>query len=375
MIENDSISLYVHIPFCTKKCPYCHFFVVQDNESLKDALLDALLTELEVFTEKLKDRKIISVYFGGGTPYLFGPPRVHKFLQAVSFDNTAEITIEANPETMDLETLKAYFNAGINRLSVGVQSFNDEELQNLGRTHSADVAERAIYTATEAGFTNISIDLMYEVPKQTCASWNKSLLKAKALPITHISLYNLTIEQGTAFYRKRDEIIQSIPTQEEGLSMYEEAQRLLSESGFEQYEISAFSRMGKYSIHNTGYWSGREFIGLGPSAFSFFGGTRYSNVANLQRYIQQIKNGVSPIDFREEIDANSRRTELLAVGLRLFWGLDIQAFEQKWGMLDQMSRTEIQRLQEDGLLEVKNGKIFLTDLGRRFYDTVASRLI
>jgi len=293
----------------------------------------------------------------------------------VALKGPAEITIEANPETMDFPTLKKYFEAGINRLSVGVQSFSDAELKTLGRTHSALQAEEAVGNAVLAGFSNISIDLMYEVPNQTLASWNSSLQKAKELPITHISLYNLTIEEGTAFYRKRTEIMQSLPTQEEGLSMYESAQNTLSSAGFTQYEISAFSRNNLYSIHNTGYWTGREFFGLGPSAFSFFDGVRYSNIANLQRYINQVKSGTSPVDFREEIDAGSRRRELLAVHLRLFWGVNIDDFEKRWGALDLETKSELTSLQTEGLIEFKQEKLFLTDFGRKFYDTIASRLI
>ncbi len=276
---------------------------------------------------------------------------------------------------MNETSLHEYLEAGINRLSIGIQSFNDTELKYLGRTHSAKDAIDAVHTASRVGFANMSIDLMYEIPHQTHSSWNNSLSLSKDLPIHHISLYNLTIEPGTAFYRRHEEIISSMPNDEEGLKMYQAAQRSLSEKGFEQYEISAFSLPNHISRHNIGYWIGREFLGLGPSAFSFFAEDRFSNVSNLQRYIKAVEQGNSPIDFREQISQDARRRELLAVGLRVFSGLDMSRFQSRWGHIDIDTHLEIEKLKSEELLIQNGERLYLTTLGRQFYDDIASRLI
>lgn len=371
MVSNSDLSLYIHIPFCKYKCPYCHFYVLLEKEELKDLLLEALLLELQSYKSQLQDRKIVSVYFGGGTPILFGEKRLQTVLEAIHTHPDCEITIEANPENVTPELMQGLFSIGINRVSIGVQSFQDSELMQLGRKHAASLATKAIFTTYEAGFRNISIDLMYDVPKQSLESLHHTLAHVKTLPITHLSLYNLTIEPYTPFHRKEKELRALMPDDETSTQMYEIAIAELGAMGLQQYEISAFCRDGLLSRHNTGYWTGRQFIGFGPSAFSFFGDKRFRNVANLVDYAKKVKNGLSPVDFVEEISLIKRKRELLTLQLRLLKGIDLSTL----GPLDDETEKSIELLINQGFIEKNSHQLSLTKRGIFFYDHVASELI
>ena len=375
MQMSGNLSLYIHIPFCTYKCPYCHFYVIHDKETLKDSLELALVKELAMWESAISGKKLISIYFGGGTPTLFGAERIRRTLDAIQkitpIPAECEITVEANPENVTLELMRNLHAAGINRVSIGVQSFQDSELQILGRKHKASLAEQAILTTHEAGFTNISIDLMYETPTQTMSSWEKSLEKIADLPITHLSLYNLTIEPYTPFAKKESELRKLMPDDETGAAMYELAIDELNSLGLKQYEISAFCKDDLYSRHNIGYWIGRPFLGLGPSAFSFYDDKRFRNVANLVRYAKMVEAGDSPIDFTEEISKEKRKRELLALHLRLMKGVDLIQL----GTLEAETIATLEKLKEIGLLVQENSTVRLTQKGIFFYDHVASELL
>jgi oxygen-independent coproporphyrinogen-3 oxidase len=377
-MEFQNLSIYVHIPFCTKKCPYCHFYVVLDKEPLKDMLLTALIREWDVKKELCAARNIVSIYFGGGTPSLFGPDRIQKVIQMIrssmTIDPLCEITIEANPEHITFDLMQAYQQAGINRASIGVQSLNDQELQILGRAHSSRKAEQAVEDTLRAGIFNISIDLMYEVPSQTLASWQETLRRAMQLPITHLSLYNLTFEPGTAFWKKAHLLQKMVPNEEEGAQMYTSARQILSEHHFKQYEISAFAKDSHIAKHNIGYWTGREFFGLGPSAFSFFAQKRFQNVCNLSRYAQALEKDLSCIDFEEPYHDDALRRELFTIALRVLDGIHLETFEKNYGALESSTHSCLQKLQELGLISCSD-RVQLTEKGLYFYDTIASELI
>lgn len=349
------VSLYVHLPFCRKKCPYCHFYVIGDREPLKDQLLDALRLEWQLRAPLLD--QIETIYFGGGTPSLFGPHRMAEVLSW--FPNTAtEITLEANPDDITLDLLTAYREAGINRISIGVQTLNDTLLKAIGRTHSAAQAEEAVHTARQAGFDNITIDLMLELPGQTLAQLDHTLTRATALPIDHLSLYNLVLEPPSIFYTRPPA---GLPDEETGAAMLDLAITRLEAAGLKRYEISAFARPGSESNHNTGYWTGRPFLGLGPSAFSYWDHQRFRNIANLKTYSEKLTLGEDPVDFRETLEPDARARELFAVGLRLLRGVS-------------HAPIDIQPLIEQGFLE-QTDRIRLTPRGRLFYDHVASEII
>lgn len=356
-------SLYVHIPFCTKKCDYCHFFVLPNKESYKDPLLKAIKQEysLRQKTEALPP-KLVSLYFGGGTPALFGPERIAELIKF--FPPCDEVTLEANPDGVSLELMRAYRKAGVNRISLGVQSLDDQLLIKIGRTHNATHAETAVHLLKEAGFDNISIDLMYDLPSQNLAHWRHTLERAAKLPITHLSLYNLTIEPHTSFFKYRETLSKEVPNEEESLQMYLMAQEVLEKAGLNQYEISAFAKPGFYSKHNTGYWLARPFLGLGPSAFSYWHGKRFRNVANLNKYTQTLDKDEFPIDFEEELLGEEKERELFAIQLRLMQGVALPSYKD-----------ELIPLEKEGLLLIENGRVKLTQRGLLLYDSIATELI
>lgn len=335
-----------------------------------------MLKEIEAYRPVFDKETLDSIYFGGGTPSLFGPENLCKVLESLPNRNAeAEITLEANPDQLTKEKLRSFRKIGINRLSIGVQSFDDRLLQTLTRTHDADRAAEAVLLAKEEGIHNISIDLMFDLPGQKLDQWKASLNQAISLPVTHLSLYNLTIEPQTLFYRDRDRLSLQMPDEEVSTKMYISAQEIAKEGGFQQYEISAFCREGLASRHNKGYWTGDPFLGIGPSAYSFLGGKRFKNISHLGKYSERLHKGESPVDFSEKLSPVHAKRELLAVRLRLLEGIELLAFEKKWGKLDQETWKTLDRLTEEGLLHDLNGKKALTRQGVLHYDTVAQELI
>ncbi|MCB1115610.1 MAG: radical SAM family heme chaperone HemW, partial [Chlamydiia bacterium] len=257
-------SLYFHFPFCKKKCPYCHFYVIPDRDH--GPFLEALEREWDMLQSLLAGKEIVSVYFGGGTPSLC----LEGIEWVLSRVQGQEITVETNPEDVTEEKIARLKELGVNRMSIGVQSLSNVLLKTLGREHTADGAIDAVLKAKNGGIDNITIDLMYELPYQTFELWKETVDRACALPIAHLSLYNLTFEPHTVFKKKEGALRPHLPSEEEAAKMLAYACETFEKSGLERYEISAFARENKRSIHNTGYWQGRPFLGLGPSAFSFW---------------------------------------------------------------------------------------------------------
>lgn len=370
MPMNGEISLYIHIPFCHRKCPYCHFYVVRNHANHHKILMEALWIEWERICPKIENSAIVSIYFGGGTPTLLGTEPIHALLTKIKSDawvaEDCEITIEANPEDAYRELMQGFRAAGINRVSLGVQSLEDDSLLQIGRGHNSIRAIDAIYATYQAGIENISIDLMFELPQQTVSSFENTLKKIKPLPIQHLSLYNLTIEPGTAFFKRK----LSLPSPEENLQMLEAATLYLETMDLQRYEISAFAKSGFRSRHNTGYWTGRPFFGLGPSAFSYFEGKRFRNVANLHRYNQSLRENQSPVDFVEKLPYPENVHELLAVRLRLLEGVDIDCFS-----LPEKTKQKLQQLTSEGYLINKGNHYRISPRGMLFYDTVAAEIV
>lgn len=377
----SGVSLYFHIPFCTRKCDYCHFFVLPDKKPLKIALMEALKLEWEYIKHLLIDKRIETIYFGGGTPYLLGAPAIAEIIHWISLISadkdmlSMEITLEANPENVEIKSLQEYRAAGINRLSIGLQSLDDRQLTTLSRRHSATKGIQAVDTAFEVGFSNISIDLMYDLPGQTLASWEHTIKRAASLPITHLSLYNLTIEPHTVFFKYRESLQAQLPDDEVSKRMFEMACSCFETNDLHHYEISAFAKNGFMSRHNSGYWTGRPFLGLGPSAFSYWDNKRFRNVANLSKYVHALQKQTSPIDFSEELPTEARRRELFTIALRLLSGVNLSAFEQANGPLSVACHTVLTKLVDDGFLYFFNNLYQLTKKGILFYDTVATELV
>lgn len=375
------ISFYFHVPFCTHKCAYCHFYVIPDHEPFKQKYLESLKCEWDHWKGVLEgnDYQIASIYFGGGTPSLLGPLAISEIIQWIkssfSLKETTEITLEANPENISLQLMRDFAIAGINRVSIGVQTLDSTLLHTLDRRHCPKRAIEAIHATFEAGIKNISIDLMYDLPGQTLSVWENTLAAAQQLPISHLSLYNLTIEPHTLFFKNREMIKKQLPDPEESLRMYQLAVSMLDQSGLKQYEISAFAKNDQTSNHNIGYWTARPFLGFGPSAFSYWEGKRFRNVAHLNRYYKALMEGDSPIDFEEKLAQKEKLRELLAVQLRLISGVDLALFQNRHGDLDREIFTVLEALEEALLLRKQENHLTLTQKGILFYDTVASELV
>jgi oxygen-independent coproporphyrinogen-3 oxidase len=376
--DREEISLYFHIPFCSKKCPYCHFFVLPDQEELKTIYLEAIRLEWEMRLPSLQGKRIVSIYFGGGTPTRLSTPQIASLLTPIldlELAPDCEITLEANPEDITLSRMQELRLLGINRLSIGIQSLEEEELITLKRSHTSSKASEAIHTAFQAGFTNLSIDLMFELPKQTLVSWERTLKKLEQLPISHLSLYNLTLEPNTPFYKQKSHLIPQLPPEEEKLAMLQQGIAAISSLGLTRYEISAFARPGSTSRHNTGYWTGRPFLGFGPSAFSYWEKKRFRNIAHLSKYQTALNERRYPIDFEETLPYPHNLHELFAVQLRLVEGVDLALFSKRHAPLPPTTLSLCQKLIEEGYLETQGNTIRLTSYGQLFYDTVASELI
>lgn len=317
----------------------------------------------------IANKKLVSIYFGGGTPFLLGPARIEEILSWINPSKEIEITLEANPENISYSAMVSFRQAGINRVSIGVQALDDSLLNLLGRTHGAQEALASVEMTWRAGIENISIDLMYDLPEQTPLQWETTLKLAGSLPLTHISLYNLTIEPHTVFFKKRKELIPKLPDSETSLLLLETAISMLEEIGLERYEISAFAKPGLFSKHNTGYWMGRFFLGFGPSAFSYWEGSRFRNTSNLNRYARLLEEGKDPTDFHETLALEEHLKEKLAVSLRLIDGVPLQpAWPEK-------ILKGLYRLEQEGWLSTSSSRISLTEKGLLFHDTVAEAIM
>ncbi|HKY99628.1 MAG TPA: coproporphyrinogen-III oxidase family protein, partial [Rhabdochlamydiaceae bacterium] len=273
------------------------------------------------------------------------------------------------------EQIKAFSDLGINRISIGVQSLDDSSLQILDRRHTAKRSIEAIHTSSDGGIDNISIDLMYELPEQTLQSWQHTLQMAESLPITHLSLYNLTFEPHTVFFKKKKELLPRVPAAETSLAMLQEAVAVLEHIGLKRYEISAFAKAGFASRHNSGYWTARPFLGFGPSAFSYWDKKRYSNVSNLNQYSAALKKGLTAVDFEELLPCPDSQKELLAIELRLLRGVDLKNFQARHGNLPNEVLLNLELLQSKGWIERDGTRIKLSPEGLLFYDSIGEILI
>ncbi|MBO5995274.1 MAG: radical SAM family heme chaperone HemW [Firmicutes bacterium] len=343
-----SFGVYVHVPFCKSKCPYCDFYsVLLRDPEIKEKYTDALVSEIRAFAKYLTPgndtghsfikEEPDSIYFGGGTPSLLEPIRVREIIKAC--DDTfgraldREITLEANPGTVDRDTLKGYRAMGVNRLSLGVQSFDDEILKKLGRTHRAADSEAALKDARDAGFSNISIDLIFGIEGQTMEAWEMSLKKALKLKPEHISLYSLEFMEGTVFTRRLQEGKMKETDPEEDRAMYERAVELLKEAGYEHYEISNFALPGFESRHNLKYWNLDDYAGFGPGAHSYMTdlktgqGQRYYHLPYLKAYIEDPLK----VEMMEPNGYADDMTEFTITALRLSRGIDKIEFSERFG--------------------------------------------
>jgi len=369
-------SLYIHIPYCVSKCPYCDFNSHVVAEIPEGDYTDALLRELEHYgaLDEWQDRTVQSIFFGGGTPSTFQPTSIGKLLAWVAatfpINLDCEITLEANPSTVDSDRFLGYRDAGVNRISVGVQSFQPRLLKFLGRTHGADEARKALGSLREAGFGNFSFDLIYANPGQTLTELGADLDTALEFQPPHLSAYNLTFEEGTPFhYEYRAGRMRSL-SEEEEIAMAQLIENKLSAAGLSRYEISNYSRPGWHSRHNVNYWRGGDYLGLGAGAHSYKQeisaggyGRRWSNEKNPGRYMTQVAELQQGVVEREEIDPAKAAGEFMFLGLRMTEGVSIRKFSSRFGKPPVELYPRIRDWIEGDLLEEKRNYLKLTSKG------------
>ena len=369
------MGIYIHIPFCKQKCHYCDFHF-STSLKYKDDLINALITELEIQKNYLAQDVVETIYFGGGTPSFLDTRDIKKILSKVynEFDvaPNPEITLEGNPDDFTFEKLQELKNAGINRLSIGIQSFNDTDLVWMNRAHSSVQATKCVEDAQNLGFNNITIDLIYGLPEMTSEAWKVNLQKALDLNVQHISAYNLTVEEGTALHHFVKTGKSKPVSDENGAEHFEILIRTLEENGFIQYEISNFGKEGYFSKHNSSYWKGKYYLGIGPSAHSFKGNVRQWNVANNAKYIKSLKNNTVP--FADEyLSEENRFNEYILLGLRTIWGCDFDYIQREFGEAALTKLKSGLTAYQDQIISTDN-RVVLNKKGRAFADRIASEL-
>lgn len=370
-MSKKELQLYIHIPFCIRKCAYCDFLSFPAPEEVRKEYVRVLISQIRQSPEK--GRPVTTVFLGGGTPSVLESAELAGIMEAVreSFclKPGAEITMEANPGTLDREKLKAYRRAGVNRLSIGLQSTEDRELKLLGRIHSFDQFLENYESARQAGFDNLNIDLMSALPGQTRESWRKTLRQVLELEPEHISAYSLIVEEGTPFYEKYGEEVNRreqggkcmlLPSEEEERQMYEDTERILGKAGYGRYEISNYARPGYECRHNIGYWRRADYLGLGLGASSLIGRERFQVTGDIKAYLKG--------DFTKKerilLSKQEEMEEFMFLGLRLREGILRDAFEEEFGVSYQQIYGKVTgALKEEGLLEVKENWVRLTRRG------------
>lgn len=368
------LGIYIHIPFCVKKCGYCDFcsFAGQGGTRMS-AYGEELCRRLMARARDCEGREIDTVYFGGGTPTLMSTESFGQIFKALyghyRIREDCEITVECNPATADLQSLRALREMGVNRLSIGLQSAHEEELRRLGRAHGVKDFERTYEAARQAGFDNVSADLMYGIPEQTEGSFRQSLEYLCDLGPEHISAYGLKIEEGTAFYANRESL--RLPSEEEEYRMYALCVSLLKRRGYEQYEISNFARKGRRSRHNLRYWQGEEYLGFGVAAHSYFSGVRFGYSRDLSAFLR----GEEELSEQTEISEEERDREFLILGLRLSQGIALEEFAQRFGRpLNEVYPVVKERIRQ-GFLREEGGRISFTTKGFFVSNAILSELL
>lgn len=370
---SEPLSLYLHIPFCVRKCAYCDFLSFPADERIRETYLEALTKEIRVFAPSVSDRRVVSVFLGGGTPSLLSEAQIAGLLSAVfscyNVEKDAEITLEANPGTLTAAKLSCWNQAGVNRLSLGLQSANDRELALLGRIHTWRDFLESFSLARDAGFDNINVDLISALPGQTLDSWEETLQTVLALSPEHISAYSLMIEEGTPFFeryhlederRRRGEVTSVLPDEDVERQMYDLTDRMLGKQGYRRYEISNYAKPGRESIHNIGYWIRRDYAGFGLGAASLCNGSRSVNPSELNIYLEKGRDG----EQTQRLSREDCMEELMFLGLRLTDGVEKERFFRETGVpVEEPYGDVIRQLEAQGLLEEDERFLRLTKRG------------
>lgn len=364
-------GLYIHVPFCQKKCSYCDFYSIEKSKGIIPKFLNALQKETGLYSERHPfDTPIRTIYLGGGTPSMLPDEAINTIMDTIrsSFPISAnpEITIEINPGTLSLTKLNAYRKAGINRISIGLQSMQSHELRLLGRIHSSEEGVKTVHMVREAGFDNVNIDLIYGIPGQTLSKWKDTIEKVLQYPLDHISAYALTWNKSTPIGRQIHSGTLPCPDEDSVAEMYLMAHNILINHGYRHYEISNFAKPGFRCRHNEGYWTGGQYLGLGPSAHSYLDNKRFWNVPDVHEYIESLSGNHLPIAGEETLDPDQQALERLALALRTREGISLIKISKKQNV--------IRELVQSGFATEQNGRLSLSSRGFLLADEIALQL-
>ena len=377
--ELRELVIYVHIPFCDHKCIYCDFYSIITSDNIS-SFLQSLKKEIKYYAESYSsDRIITSIFFGGGTPSLMHPEYLEEIISSIAenykVSADAEITMETNPGTVDKEKLKKFRIAGINRISIGVQSFNDDELKFLTRIHNSITAVETLHNASDAGFENISLDLIFNLPGQTKQMWLNNLKQAIKLPITHISAYSLILERGTILNKMILDGKVKMQSDDYDADLYETTIEFFTKQGFYQYEVSNFTRPGYECKHNNAYWHYKNYLGFGTSSHSFVDGRRWWNFSSLKRYLSEIEKYNYAIAGYENLSEEDAHNEFVMLALRSS-GLILKNYKEKFG--DNWLKKNyhyFEQLENDNLIYHDNSIIKLTKKGYAVCDEILQNIL
>lgn len=375
-MNTQKMGIYVHIPFCRSKCGYCDFASYVADSSVWDRYIEKLASEIEFRSQFLseEEKRADTIFFGGGTPTLLGPKRLGKILATIkkyfAIDLSSEISLEANPETVSLEEWQEYRHCGWNRASIGVQSFNDGELKRCGRIHNSAQAEKAIREASAVGFSHVNLDIIYGLPEQTLGSFQETLKKAMELPIDHLSVYGLQLEEGTAFYELERKGLLPLPSSEMEEAMYDWLHSFLVVNRWQRYEVSNFSQSEGQCRHNLKYWRYQPYLGFGAGACGFDGQGRLENPETIEAYFSQVDSWIKekrkPMNT-ELLSDSQRQAEFCFMGLRTQEGISDERFEKLFG--DSLEKTYPEALNkalDAGWIQRNQGRYFPTAEGFRY---------
>ena len=371
-------GIYIHIPFCRQKCYYCDFYKTV-NTSLTEKYLSGLKQEAKLRKNYLQNEVVETIYFGGGTPSVLTANELEAILNHISksykLSNQLETTFEANPDDLTPDYLNAIKSAGINRLSIGIQAFQDVHLKKMNRRHNAEQAEEVVKNAVKTGINNISVDLIYGLPDLTEKQWSESLERVFNLPVQHLSAYHLTYHEGTAFYTWLKKGTLKELSENESVNQFNILLDSAEKAGFEQYEISNFARDEQYSKHNTAYWLGKKYLGLGPSAHSYDQNTRRWNVSHVERYIHGVETGEEYFE-EEKLNVKEHFNEHILTRIRTKWGVSLSFVNQKFGeTYHQYLLQQIAKHQKSGFVILKDQTITLSREGLFVSDEIMSDLM
>jgi len=365
------LELYIHIPFCIQKCAYCDFLSGPADDETVAKYIEALKKEIISQKELAKDYVVTSIFFGGGTPSILSGTQMRNIMELLrkcfEIVSDAEISMEANPGTVTKRKLKAYRNAGINRISFGLQSTNDDELKSLGRIHTYKDFLKSFSLARECGFENINIDLISAIPNQTVGSWETSVLEILKLNPEHISAYSLIVEEGTPFYEKYGEGAPDedlLPSEEDERLMYQRTEEILEAAGYHRYEISNYAKPEKECRHNLGYWERKEYLGLGLGASSLIRNARFKNCDDLKFYIEHSDDILQIREIEGALSVQEQMEEFVFLGMRKMEGISVKKFEEIFGKsLEECYGEGIDKMKSEKLIEEVEGQLQLTKKG------------